>query len=832
MQHWKNFGILISLLTLIFGYQIADAQQNLAQQAYAIFEQNCLSCHGENGPFREQLFLEYTALRETGSVVPGNPDASELYRRLVEEDDSKRMPLGQPPLPQDAIDTVRRWIEEGAPDWREPPASEGDFITPKEILERIDAHVNTLPPFDRKFARYFTLTHLYNADATPEDLRVYRNALSKLINSLSWDSVVTKPETIDAEKTILYIDLRHYEWHIENDKWYQIEQAYPYSRNFASPTYTTLRQEMDCEVPFVRADWFIATASLSPLYYEILDLPETDRELEAQLGVDVAKNLKDAPGVRVWRAGFNESGVSRNNRIVERHKSQYGAYWKTYDFAGNVGTQNIFTHPLDFKHDGGEIIFNLPNGLQAYYLSDASGGRLNEAPIDIVSNALARDPVVYNGLSCMGCHTEGMRPFEDEVRLVIERDPDPPYNKEDALRLYAEKSEMDARISEDIQLYKEAIEASGGVFGGIDPIQQLVRRFEDVLDAAHAAAEVGLETDDFLQKIRENGSLRNLGLLALEVSGIKRDTWETQFSEVISVLDLYTDIVSGSADKFQFDPNLVLAALGNGDTELSARSVAFSPNGSILAIGSDNGTIQLWDVGTGKHLKTLPGHVGSVDILAFSLDGHTLVSVGTQENTLRVWSVDSGESLKTNRWNNNEPLINITASANNRILAASGYVAGGGFHLWDGSTSIAKVKHLKFFSGHRVPVDVIAFSPDDSTLASGSRDKTIRLWDAATGEHLQTLIGHNSDILSLAFSPDGRLIASGSDREIRLWNANTGQYLQTLARYTAGVSCVSFSVDGRILAGGSDGEIRLWDAITGSPIETALRGWTGQRDRF
>ena len=86
--------------------------------------------------------------------------------------------------------------------------------------------------------------------------------------------------------------------------------------------------------PFIRADWFIATASLPPLYHDILDLPKTDRELETQLEVNVAENLKNAPSVRVWRAGFNNSGVSVNNRIVERHKSRYGAYWKSYDFAG------------------------------------------------------------------------------------------------------------------------------------------------------------------------------------------------------------------------------------------------------------------------------------------------------------------------------------------------------------------------------------------------------------------------------------------------------------------------------------------------------------------
>lgn len=186
---------------------------------------------------------------------------------------------------------------------------------------------------------------------------------------------------------------------------------------------------MNCEVPFVHVDWFLATASLPPLYHDILALPETDRELEVALEVYVAENLLNAPGKRVWRAGFNNSGVSRHNRVVERHISRYGAYWKSYDFAGSVGTQNIFTHPISFEHDGSEIIFNLPNGLQAYFLTNQNGNRLNVAPTDIVSNPAASDPAVRNGLSCIGCHTEGMKTFEDEVRAVVEQAENPPYNK-------------------------------------------------------------------------------------------------------------------------------------------------------------------------------------------------------------------------------------------------------------------------------------------------------------------------------------------------------------------------------------------------------------------
>ncbi len=598
----KIFCVITCLLLFTLSQQVVPAQQPLAQQAFAIFEQRCLDCHGEFGSYSDVLTIKHRDLIENQSVIPGQPDASEFYLRLLgDTDNGSQMPLGQEPLDAEMIATVRRWIESGAPDWEAIPKPERRFITTEAMLKTIHTHVTSLTAFERSFARYFTLTHLYNAGASGDNLRAYRNALSKLVNSLSWGSEVIKPTPIDREETIFYIDLRHYEWDIKSDKWYKIEQAYPYGVQLRLPTYTTLCEETDCELPFVRADWFIATASLPPLYHEILDLPKTDKELETRLEIDVAGNLKNAPGVRVWRAGFNESGVSVNNRIVERHKSRYGAYWKSYDFAGNVGAQNIFTHPLDFTHDGGEIIFNLPNGLQAYYLSTAAirhqvqkgdtlwgisrkyyaslksiiqannihptvrltigesllipgiGGRLDEAPINIVSNAGTRDPVVRNGLSCMGCHTEGMKAFEDQVRSVILQSQNPPYDKAQALRLYAEKSEMDSFIREDTARYREAIEAAGGVFGGSEPIQQLVKQFEGPLDATHAAVEVGLKTDDFLKRIRENSALQNAGLLVLgvEKGTVKRDAWESQFGGIVSTINLDSPL-SPVEQLFQF----------------------------------------------------------------------------------------------------------------------------------------------------------------------------------------------------------------------------------------------------------------------------------------
>ena len=542
----QRLVVLVGLLTFLLGSQNVSAQSQLAQDTYAIFEGSCLICHGPDGAYRETLLMEHDALIGGGTVVPGNPNASELYKRLLGPTESGvQMPFGQPPLPPQSIEAIRRWIVAGAPDWATIPTTDSRFISPGEILKSIETHLNTLSAFDRAYARYFTLTHLYNSGETPELLGEYRKALYKLVNSLSWGVTVINPIPIDPQATIFYIDLRHYEWDV-NDAWTKIEEEYPYHIAFDAPAHLALRNQlgrlqtqMKTDVPSVHIDWFIATASTPPLYHDLLSLPLTDRELETRLEVDVARNLINAPGVRVSRAGFNNSGVSNNNRVVERHTSRYGAYWKSYDFAGSVGAQNIFTHPLNFTHDGGEAIFNLPNGLQGYYLVNASGFRLDEAPINIVSNPAASDPTVRNGLSCIGCHTEGMKTLEDQVRSVIESNTNPPYNKAQALRLYVEKSDMDARVGDDMERYREALEATGGAIGGVEPISRFHEAFQGAVDAAYAAAVVGLETETFRQNIRENRGLQNVGLLALEAENgsVQRDTWTSSFRDVVYALD-------------------------------------------------------------------------------------------------------------------------------------------------------------------------------------------------------------------------------------------------------------------------------------------------------
>ena len=160
---------LITLISIGLGFGKVSAQQTLAQDVDAIFQQSCLNCHGPSGAFKDDLLIESAeGLIASGAVVQGKPDASELYTRLLEADPAKRMPLGGPqPLPLTEIEKIEQWIQAGAPSWESQ--HDTSFIPPDTMLTAIQQHLETLDAFDRPYARYFTMTHLYNAGESPED---------------------------------------------------------------------------------------------------------------------------------------------------------------------------------------------------------------------------------------------------------------------------------------------------------------------------------------------------------------------------------------------------------------------------------------------------------------------------------------------------------------------------------------------------------------------------------------------------------------------------------------------------------------------------------------
>ena len=250
-------------------------------------------------------------------------------------------------------------------------------------------------------------------------------------------------------------------------------------------------------------------------------------------------------------------------------------------------------------------------------------------------------------------------------------------------------------------------------------------------------------------------------------------------------------------------------------------SVAFSPDGTILANGSGN-NVELWDVQTGALLRTFTGHEQWVSSVAFSPDGATLAS-GSYDNTVKLWDTQTGATKLTFTLHSDD--VRSVAFSPDGSTVASGSMDDI-VELWDAMTGATKLS-----LDHEGPKPLsVALSPDGSTGASGCSDATVFLWDVQTGALNFTLTGHASVVGSVAFSPDGRTLASGStDSTVKLWDVQTGVLNQTLVGHGAWVGSVAFAPNGSTVASGSgDSTVKLWNAQTGA----LLRTLTGNEDYF
>jgi WD40 repeat protein len=839
----------------------------LAAKAQAVLKANCYRCHGQDGVFEGGMnfILDPGKLIATKKIVPEKPEESKLYQRVVK---GTMPPADEQPRPNDADKAVlKEWIAAGAPVVHAGVDTSRSRITDADLQRWMLDDLEHLERRSRRFVRYFSIAHLYNQGLSDDELQTYRNALSKLINSLSWHPKISLPQPVDPHRTLLRIDLRWYMW--DATLWNRVLAEYPYGVLDDSVAARAVMVGTATKLPLVRADWFIATASRAPLYYELLQLPGNLSELERQLRVDAAVDIQQE---RVARAGFNGSGVSKNNRILERHDSVHGVYWRTYDFdavpqnlveRGNLlpDKRNVFAYPLgpvtppgseSFQHAAGEAIFSLPNGLHGFMLVNANNVRQDKGATQIVSDPKRPDRAVEAGVSCMSCHLTGINPKSDQIRDFVGQHPKS-FSRVEAevvRALYPPDEKMKKWMDADAERYRKAVEQTGTKVTKTEPVSTLTLRYEADLDLSAAAAEAGLTPAEFAAKIGATSSLaRNLGALRSPGGTVSRQVFVQAFG------DMVRDLKPGTLFSANINGGILPDNTGDLDPLESqggqVNHAAFCRDGKLALLASADRSVRMFDVQAGRDIKRFVGHTASVWCVAFSSDERQALS-GSMDGTVRLWDVASGQELK--RFDAHLTLVACVAfSPNGKQALSGGY--DGAVVLYDLESlreirrweNLGKYIHALAFSpsgraalvaadkaptiidlgadqkplvmsAQAAAVTSVAYSPDGRQILFGCDDGKVVWRDTGEGRWCglfatdKVFLAHAGPVRDVAFAPSGRVaLTAGADRTVQLWGLEVGKLLATFRQHTEPVVRVAFIDGGRQTVSISrDGAIKFW----------------------
>lgn len=563
---------VVCVFTVGSGYASAD---EIDQQLTQLLEAKCTCCHDDLGAAAGggiDNLLDLTDLA-SGYLDPEEPGESYLLDVTVREGATmpkKRMgkSIWKGALTNSEKELIERWATRGGPakDFSNQHAGISRMIISHDAEAKLLIDdINQVEAASLPSMRYLTLSNLHNnPNVSERELDVYRAAIVKSLNSLSriadvigleGSDAINKLVAVDEQRTLFRFDLRHIGW--SEIDWERIVEYYPYAIHQRFGASQSSRSLTHCPAPMLRADWFVFATMQPPLYHELVGIPKTLSALEKRIGIDRIHAIRQRSASR---AGLERSRVSVNNRLIERiPMSRWaGSYYISYDFASNTGAQNLFSKPLGpkgilptkhaFRHDGGEVIYNLPNGFQAYALVTADGKRIDIAPQSIVYDPTMPNGTIINGISCLSCHYQGMKPESgspsihalDNIReSAAANTREFNFHERELINeLYPSHQEFESLLENDRKRFLEALKLAGIEQHGADePVRELFDRYVLDLDVSSFAAEFGVSTDQFRQQMERESETRQL-LLRVERGSLKRQVVEAEFGAVCRLLGL------------------------------------------------------------------------------------------------------------------------------------------------------------------------------------------------------------------------------------------------------------------------------------------------------
>lgn len=503
--------------------------EDIELAAATVLHEHCGACHvpGATAVPQFDWITDFERMVTDGKLVPGAAERSTLFLAVLEE---QMPPPSEPPVPASDVATLQAWIDLCL---HPEPCLQPEWIGRAEMLERMRVDAAGIDPADRSSTRWLTLTHLHDAGICGPALDSHRRALAKAMASLSWAPGLAAPVPIDAEATIYRVDLRDYDW--DAATWDLLVAADPYAIAGQGDAALDLAAYTDTPIPMVRGDWLAAVGLVPPLYHEVLDLPATAALLQARLGVDVAADLLAG---EVVRAGFADSAIAHEQRLIERHAlpdASDRAYWLTYEFASATGTSDLFAHPLDFEADASLHLFTLPNGLQAAMITDALGLRIDRVPDAIMTDPLAPDHDVVNGRSCLRCHAGGVIAHDDGLRAHVEDGLGfDDATREQIERLHPLPASLRATQTLDAEHHASALARLGVPPLAEEPIGAVVVDYDADLDITRAAAEIGVPREQLVVHL----AALPAELQPLAYGTVDRAQFAARFAEIACALQL------------------------------------------------------------------------------------------------------------------------------------------------------------------------------------------------------------------------------------------------------------------------------------------------------
>ena len=238
-------------------------------------------------------------------------------------------------------------------------------------------------------------------------------------------------------------------------------------------------------------------------------------------------------------------------------------------------------------------------------------------------------------------------------------------------------------------------------------------------------------------------------------------------------------------------------------------SVAITPDDKTVISGSEDKTVKVWDLATGKCRATFEGHTNAVLGIAVTPDGKTVIS-GSEDKTVKVWDLATGKCHATFEGHTDQVFCVAVTPDGKKVVSGSHDKT---VKVWD----LATGKCHATFEGHINLVLGVTVTPDGRTVISGSDDKTVKVWDLETGKCRATFEGHTDSIYRVAVTPDGKTVISGSgDKTVKVWDLQTGKCRATFEGHTDSAWGVAVTPDGKTVISGSDDKtVKVWDLATG-----------------